>query len=358
MARLGSLFRKNIILGIKDVYVLLEIGFAVVIVLLLLFVIPEEIERDATVYVLDRTGIVQTFIDQAVGLEEMEESAGEFYVDSREELIEGMTDERSAVGLIIDQGEGGAYDVELLTQPYTTDAMIRYVGIDLEDLMALIAPPYDFYPQEVRDSVRVEALQSGLRDEIPFNQVLLPVVLMFMVGILGLFIMISLIGQERSELTLRAFQVSPGSLWEFLLGKHLVVMAISVATYSILYIPMMGFSGYLQGLLIVELTVVFGSCIGTFLGSLFDNPMSSVIWVLLLMIVLGLPAVSLFAPVFSPGWLRIIPTYHTLFGLDAAMFPDGNSHVVWQSVGILAAIDVVLVPVTFLLFGRKMQKEA
>jgi len=358
MRKLASLFWKNLVLGIKDVFVLLEVGFSVVVVCLLLFVIPENIKKEAVVYVYDETGLVRSFVAERVGLAEMEKLGGEFYVDSRDALIEGMTEETNAVGLMISAGDGGTYNVELLTQPYTTEAMVRYIEIDIEDLVALIAPPYDFYSPEVRNSVRVEALQWGLRDEIPFNKLLVPTIAMFMVGIMGLFVMISLIGQERSEDTLRAYRVTPASLNLFLLSKHLILLAIGTVTFSIIYIPMAGFAGYLQGLLIIWLTVIFGSCLGSFLGTIFDGPMNALLWVMLLMLVLALPSVSLLAPAFSPWWIKLIPTYHSLFALDAAMFPDNNSHLIWQGAAILGAIDLVLLGLTFWLFGVMVRREA
>ena len=358
MNRIGSLFKKDLLLGIKDVFVLLEVGFAVVILAMLLFVIPEDIKRDATVYIYDETGVVENFIAGTVGLKEMEERVGEFYVESREEIIEGMTEERSAIGIVIGKNAGGTYEVELLTQPYTTEAMIRYIDIDLEDLLALISPPYDFYPPEVHESVRVESLQEGLKDDLPFNQRILPAVLMMMVGVLGLFIMISLIGQERAEATVRAFRISPASMWEFILSKHLLLLALGFTTFSILYLPIIGFGGYLPALLIILLTILLGSSIGVILGGIFDSPMSSMLWVVLLLLVLSLPAISLFSPVFSPKWLKLIPSYHTLFGLDAAMFPDNNRQVIGQSIAVLAAIDVVLVPASAWIFTRLVGKEA
>jgi hypothetical protein len=358
MNRIGSLYKKDLLLGIKDVFVILEVGFAVLILALLLFVIPDDIKRDATVYIYDETKVVETFVADAVGLDDMEENVGEYYVDSRDELIEGITDERSALGIIISQRAEGTYDVELLTQPYTTDAIIRFIEIDLEDLLAIITPPYDFYPREVHDSVRLEALQQGLRDEIPFNQRLLPSILLMMVGILGLFIMISLIGQERVEATIRAFRISPAGMGEFLASKHLLLLSLGFTTFSILYLPIIGFSGYLSALLIILLTIIFGSCIGVILGGVFDSPMAGMVWVILLLIVLGLPAVSLFSPSFSPGWLKILPSYHTLFGLDAAMFPDNNSHIIRQSVAVLAGIDVVLVVLSTWIFGKLVRREA
>ena len=358
MNRIGNLFKKDLILGIKDIFVLLEIGFAIVVLILLLFLIPEDIKKDALIYIYDETRVVENFIVDSVGLEDMEKQKAEYYVDSREEIVEGMIEEKSAIGMIVAQNDSGTYNVELLTQPYTKEAIAQYIEIDMEDLLALIPPPYDFYPKGVLNSVRVEALQRGLRDDIPFNQRLLPVILLMMVGVLGLFIMISLIGQERVEATIRAFRISPAGLWEFLLSKHLLLLALGFTTFSIIYLPMMGFGGYPQALLIILLTIVLGSSIGVILGGIFDTPMASMLFVLLIILVLGLPVISLFSPAFSPAWLKIIPSYHTLFGLDAAMFPDNNSHIIWQSAAVLAGLDVVLLAFSAWLFGRLIGKEA
>ena len=358
MNRIGYLFKKDLILGIKDIFVLLEVGFAVLILFLLLFLIPEDIKREATIFIYDSTRLVENFVADYVGLEDAEQKKGEYYVNSREELIEGMLEDKAAMGMIITKNSNGTYTTELLTQPYTTDAMARYIEIDMEDLLALISPPYDFYPQKVLDSVRVTGLQWGIRDELPFNQRLLPAILLMMVGILGLFIMMSLIGQERVEATIRAFRISPAGMWEFLLSKHMLLLAIGFTTFSIIYLPMIGFGVYLPALLIILLTVILGSSIGVILGAIFDTPISAMLWVLLLMVVLALPAISLFSPSFSPEWLQLIPSYHTLFGLDAAMFPENNRHIIWKSVAVLGGIDVVLLPLSAWIFGKLIGKEA
>ena len=286
-----------------------------------------------------------------------EEQLGESFVDSREAVIEGLVDNPSAIGLVITAGEAGTYNVELLTQPYTQEALIEYLALEMEDIFSIIAPTEARYPADVFQAVRIETLHSGLRDEIPFNQRLLPIVLMFMVGIMGLFIMVSVMGQERADMTIRAFRVSPGGLWVFMASKHLLVLLIGVTTFSIIYLPMMGISGYLPSLLLMVLTIVFGSCIGMILAAFFDNPMGSIGWVLLLMLLLNLPAISLLAPVFSPGWIQAIPSYWTLFGLDAAMFPDNNSDLIWQSAAILGAVAVGMYLLSGYVFSSRVQRE-
>jgi hypothetical protein len=169
--------------------------------------------------------------------------------------------------------------------------------------------------------------------------------------------MVSLIGQERADATIRAFRVTPAGMTGFLASKNLMLLAVSSVTFTVLYIPVMGLAGYLPALMITLLTVIFGSAVGTFLGSFFDSPMASIGWVILMMMVFSLPAISLFAPVYSPEWMKFIPTYHSLFGLDAAMFPDNNSHIIWQSALILAAVNAVLVPLSGWVFVRRVRKE-
>ena len=358
LKRIGTLFRKDLILGIKDVFVLLEVAFAVLIVLLLLFVVPKDIRREAVIFIHDATGMVEGFVRRTMSLEAVAEKTGEHFVKSRDEVIAGMRKNRAALGLLIGRNSDGTYDVRLLTQPYTTRAIVRYIELDMEDLLTLITPPFNRYPPEVRGAVRVTALRTGARDEIPFNQRLLPAILLMMVGIVGLFIMISMTGEERLEGTLKAFRISPAAMGEFLASKHLLLLAVSFATFSIIYLPVMGFAGYLPALAIILLTVLLGSAVGVILGAIFDTPMASMMWVLSLMVVLGLPAVSLYSPVFSPAWLKLIPSYYTLFGLDAAMFPEDNARLVVQALIVLGGLDVVLLLFSSWLFGRLVGKEA
>jgi hypothetical protein len=136
-----------------------------------------------------------------------------------------------------------------------------------------------------------------------------------------------------------------------------MMMTVGLLTFSIIFISTVGFSGYLTGLVIIIPTILIGSALGIMLGSFFDNPMSAMGWVFIFMVLFGLPAVSLFAPVFSPGWLKVLPSYYTLMGLDAVIFPDNYSNVFWISVGVLTAITVLLVPLSGWMFNHKIRKE-
>jgi len=329
--------------------------FLSLIMLMLLFVVPKDIETEASVYIFDQTSVLENVVK--AGEEKSKKKTGQFFVDSRDEVVDGMTKNKAAAGLIITGDPVTEYQIELLTQPYTTEAMVKFFKIQMEDMLSLLSPRGGLYPPEVYQTVKVSSLEEGLRDELPFNKRMVPLILMIMVGMMGIFAMVSLIGQERSDETIRAYKVSPARLWEFILSKHLILLAIGCVTFSIVYLPIIGFDGYLSALLIMVPTIILGSAIGVMLGSVFDNPMSGISWVMLLFVIFGLPAVSLFAPVFSPDWIKVIPSYHTLFGLDAAMFPNNNSHIIWNEAGILFAIAAVLLVLSMWIFTFKLRKE-
>ena len=165
MKRIGNLFKKDIILGIKDVFILLELGFAVFILLLLLFVIPENIEKDKTAYIYDATTLVKNFVHSTAESAEAQRRKGSHYVDSREEVIKGMEEDELAVGLIITEKKNGTYRVEFLTQPYTKNSIVQDVEVEMEDLQLVFSGLYflcclqqwDPFPWSARPGTRCPA---------------------------------------------------------------------------------------------------------------------------------------------------------------------------------------------------------
>ncbi|NBC30506.1 MAG: hypothetical protein GVY29_11030, partial [Spirochaetes bacterium] len=99
MKRFLAMLQKDMVLGVKDIFVLMEIGFAVFMVALLVLVVPEEIDTETTAFIYDQTGMIER-VAETVDVEETD-ALGDFIVDSREAVVQGMADNRSAVGVII-----------------------------------------------------------------------------------------------------------------------------------------------------------------------------------------------------------------------------------------------------------------
>jgi len=355
MKRLICLIKKDVILGIKDIFIILEVAASISIMVAILLLVPKDINRDVPIYIYDSSDLFHNYLKMMP--ENINEESSQIFLDSRGEVVKKMKENKNSVGLLLSKNDRNTYKTDMLIQPFTPPSMIKFVEVNINDVLAIITPPHGTYPPDVYESVRIRALQNGTRDTIPFNKQILPAIIMIMVGILGLFAMVSLLGQERTDETIRAFRVSPADMWSFITSKHLMLLGTSIITFSILYCPIIGFQGYLPALLITLLTVFVGSSLGVVLAGFFDTPMSAIGWVFLIMIIFGLPSVSLFAPIFSPDWLKFIPTYYTLFGLDAAMFSDGNTHIIRQSITILAGTGIILFALSGFLFNRKIRRE-
>jgi len=67
MSKLSNLYKKDIILGFKDIWILLELGAALMITAMLLFVIPENINQESSIYIQDKTGIFELMVKQMSG---------------------------------------------------------------------------------------------------------------------------------------------------------------------------------------------------------------------------------------------------------------------------------------------------
>jgi hypothetical protein len=80
-----------------------------------------------------------------------------------------------------------------------------------------------------------------------------------------------------------------------------VITGVSILNFSILYLPIMGFSGYLEALSVMIVTVIAMSSIGVALATFYQGPLEAIGWVFVLMLLFALPGVSLLNPVFSPG---------------------------------------------------------
>ena len=143
MSKLSNLYKKDIILGFKDVWILLEFGAAILITAMLMFIVPKEIKRESSIFIQDNTGVFKHMVDQMGG--EESEKGGQLFVESREELIEGMRKNKTAFGMIISPRDNNKFHIELMTQPYSSDAVVEFLEVRMTDVFSMIAVPGGSY---------------------------------------------------------------------------------------------------------------------------------------------------------------------------------------------------------------------
>jgi ABC-type Na+ efflux pump permease subunit len=198
---------------------------------------------------------------------------------------------------------------------------------------------------------------DGEEQKVPFNEMWVPILLFTDTALIGMVFIAALLFMEKEEGTLRAFLVTPGHSWEYLLSKTLT-LALLAALFTLIFVPLTIGAGpnYLYLLLLMAAGSLFGSLLGAWVAVYFDNLSQYLFPALTLMVVLSLPAVAYFTPSFSPWWLRLFPTYPLVFGLREALFPSGSPQIVFSALSVLLGLSLLLLVISSRVFKRQLAR--
>ncbi|MCK5848175.1 MAG: ABC transporter permease, partial [Caldisericia bacterium] len=164
------------------------------------------------------------------------------------------------------------------------------------------------------------------------RQNMIPIFVVFMGSLMGLFIVIAYIFLDKDEGVVKAFAVTPLPMWKYLLSKTMVIGTTVLVSSSIITIPIMGAQpNYLLFYLLLILSTFAFSSFGLFVSSFFDNMSNAFGMLYIIMIGLMLPAFSYLVPSFDPLWLRLFPTYPLLQSMKEIMMTNTNVEYVLLS---------------------------
>lgn len=334
-------FLKDMKLSSKSFYFYVEIGFALIIMAVLLFVVPENFESTLSVYTsMDVEDKMKTKIEEALSED------GDEYVllESREAVIEKLKDKRNSIGLSIYQEEDKVvYD--FILQGYEDE---KFKNIILTTIKTAFASEMSEY-KEVTTVITLDGNAEKLSDRL--NMV--PVVLTLNAAFMGLFIIASYIFLDKEEGTIRALAVTPSHIWEYLLGKVGVIMVSGMISGLLILIPLAGFKAhYFHFILLLIATNLFGSALGLFIASFFDTMTKAMGWLYLSVIVLGLASMSYYMPAFSPLIIRMLPSYPMLFAFREILLEQPNLAYIYTNVVGFSLASVVI----FLLANHRFKK--
>jgi ABC-2 type transport system permease protein len=176
--------------------------------------------------------------------------------------------------------------------------------------------------------------------------------LLLMMETLGLA---NLVTEEIERGTARALLATPMRLGDFLIGKSIAGILLAFGQAALL-IGITGKLGWQPLLIIVVLGLgaVLVTGVGFLIAALSQDLMSVISWGMLVIILLGLPSVSVMFPGTISGWVRVIPSFYLVDTLHRII----NFNADWQSVAgnlvtLMVAGFVVLSAGTFAL-GRKL----
>ncbi len=326
--KLWASILKDIKLSMKNYYTYILLAFVAAFVITSVYLIPDEFKNEPPVYVyVDAEGPMADFVLGEMREDEM------VIIESRDEIINNMKEKRNSIGLNIFVNNNKMV-MEFITQGYESD---RLKDIMEAHIMGWAAIEAGYEPNSF-----VTILESN-NPNIPVNKGMLPVFLVMESAFMGLFMIAAYIYQDKEEGTIKAYAVSPATIWQYLLSKVVVFILFGWVSGLLATILIMGLNiQYLQFMLLLTAASIVGSMLGLIVAGIFDSFIKAMTGIFVLVFILGLTVVSYYMPSFSPIYIKVLPTYPMLFAFREVLFPTGNSGLVYTNVlGYLAASAVL-----------------
>jgi len=334
-------FLKDLRLSFKSYYIYLELLIALLFVAVVMFVVPENLERTMTAYARsDDPRISVAWLDEAL----REDGLVVKPVASDDELRASLERDRSGIGIRVGVS-GDKPRIEFVLQGYENERLRNMLRTSVETSFARAMPGF-------RDSTTVTTLEAD-PEILSDRMTMLPLFLAMNAGFMGLFIVAAYIFLDKAEGTIKAFAVTPAKVWHYLAGKLGVIMVTGFLTAFISTALVAGNKAhYLHLAPLLAATNAFGTALGLFIASFFDDMTSALGWLFTSIIVLGMAGVSYYMPAFSPLAIRLLPSYPMLFAFRELFLRSPNLGYVYANVGGFTAGAVLL----FLLAERRIRR--
>lgn len=353
LRRLWTSVQRDNLINLRNHYLTVVVLAALIYLVFAKLVVPADLAVKPEVYLVDRTEGARfaTRVEQQLQAGNAAEKA--YLLGSPEELRQRMEGNQNSVGVVLEEGSP-LPRVTLYFQPHHNEKVRNLLAVSMEgELRQLYGEPW---PQEVAVQQQFLRPQQSAAS-IPFNQILVPILLISDAAMIGLLFIAALIFMEKEEGTLMAYLVTPGRVFEYLLSKTLTLALLAVVFTLILVPPMLGWRpNYLHLLAVMVMASIFTSLLGAWIALYFENLNQALFPLVGLIIVMGLPWVAYLVPSFSPLWLQWIPTYPVAFALREAVFPAGNPEVVYRTLALLAAMSLGLLTIGSLTFKGQVAR--
>ncbi|MFC2060794.1 ABC transporter permease [Chloroflexota bacterium] len=297
------------------------------------FEITNQETGETTAYAFDDEKIIELetieMLDSSTG--ELEETV--YYVETEEDMIRLAYGE-SEVGATAVMDARGKVSSKYYLQGYETDRLKSLLYISHSKSPGVINAKKD------RQVVRT----LGVMETLNNRENLVPIFVAYMGSLMGFFIVLAYIFYDKAEGVIRAFAVTPSSIWKYLISKILVILTTVVVSSSIITIPVMGGQpNYLLFYIFLIITTFAIASLGLLVASFFDSISKSFGVMYAIMVALMIPAFSYYIPSFDPLWLRFFPTYPLLQGFKEILLNGDAGYVLNYSLIFLAGGLVLFV---------------
>ncbi|MFC1897187.1 ABC transporter permease [Chloroflexota bacterium] len=276
---------------------------------------------ETTAYDFDDEKIIEleTFemLDSSTG----ERNGTVYYVETEEDMIR-LTYSESDMSATVAMDPYGKVSNKYYLQGYETDRLKSLLYILQNESRNVVNAKKD--KQAVRTLEVMETLNN--------RENLVPIFIAYMGSLMGFFIVMAYIFYDKAEGVIRAFTVTPSSIWKYLISKIFVILTTVVVSSSVITIPVMGGQpNYLLFYVFLIVTTFALASLGLLVASFFDNISKSFGVMYAIMISLMIPGFSYYIPSFDPLWLRFFPSYPLLQGFKEIMLNGDTGYVLTYS---------------------------
>lgn len=343
MKGLLGLLKKDFKVAYRNFFFLIVFIVGIILISVTNYLVPEKISTDSKfIYIIENN--TQELQPLIAFLEKQERS---IKVSSKDALINIMKEERNTVGIIL-KSINNKPSFEIVMQGYENNQSKKSIALSFKSILNA----------NNLDTSNIETIVlNTTRDykSIPFNKSMIPLLILNEPVMLGFIFLATLIFMEKEEGTTNAYMTTPEGIGKYLISKIIIMILLAVLSTILLTIFTIGFSvNWFYLLFIVTIGSIFGSTTAIVLTSFFDTISKAMIWILVVSLVFTIPMISYFVPSFAPAYITSMPTYSLMFAIKEAIFPMGNTSIIYDTAIYLTVISVILYGASLLLYKRSM----
>ena len=204
--------------------------------------------------------------------------------------------------------------------------------------------------------VEIEAITLGDEVNIPWNERLLPLIVLMAVFLGGLFLPATSVINEKEKKTLEALVVTPTTIGDVFVAKGLLGIILSLFMGTVILILNQAFGAEpVLLILVLALGAIMAAEIGLLCGALIkDITTLFAIWKLGGILLFGPAIIYMFPQI--PQWIgKLFPTYYVLQPIIAISQGGGGWSDIATNVFILVGLDLILVGVVVFALSRTKQ---
>ncbi|MGM0396332.1 MAG: ABC transporter permease [Bacillota bacterium] len=353
-------FTKELKLSSKSWYFYIELGMAIVLLLVIVFIVPENFDSKGKEYIyLDLPQVVRDRYRDNLLEEDLDEIAEMVEVKAAKRVFEAElfeTDE-SKIYLLTGMDALDAFsNTERLpavhirvnedNQIVHTYYLQGYETPKLKNLLLVFhnrRAGYDVI-EDYSDNIVVKSMYQDV-EPLSDRENIIPVFLTFNGSLMSLFIISAYIFLDKSEGIIKAYAVTASSVWHYLLSKIGVIILTSIVTTLIITVPVMGFQpNYLAMLLFLVTSGFFAASLGLYITSYYKDIVQAFGVLYIVIVIMIMPNISYFTPSWDPDWVKIIPSYVMLQSFKEIISVNGNiAYVLVASLGFaVLGLDIFI----------------